>query len=149
MSGSKLGTGLMVGAGVLIAATVAAAIVVMGSPGVQRERRLDERRIADLAQIEQAVEAHHREHDALPANLVVLAARPGVGLSMTDPVDGSTYVYRIEGKALYVLCARFGTDSAEEAGAGRRGGVYASSAAWAHGRGETCFRRHVEPRQER
>lgn len=146
MSASRLGTRLMVAAGVVIAATVVAAIVVMGSPGAQREQRMDQRRVRDLGQIQRAVEAYYLEHGALPAGMAVLAARPGIGLSTTDPADGRPYVFRAEGAGAYVLCATFSTDTAEQAEGRRWGGMYYSNdAAWAHGRGDTCFRRRVQP----
>ncbi len=144
MSGSKLGTGLMVVAGVVIAATVVTAIVVMGSPSVQRERRMDQRRVQDLNRIQQAVETHYRQQSALPTGLAVLAARPGSSLSIHDPADGRAYVYRTDSTTAYTLCARFQTDSSEQAGGGWVG-IYARDTDWLHGRGETCFPRRVEP----
>ncbi len=145
MSGSKLGNALMLAAGAVVAAAVVAGIMVMGSPVAQRERRMDARRISDLEDIQQALEAHHRQYGELPADLSTLASRPGIALSVTDPVDGSPYVYRIKSTTDYTLCARFTTDSAEPSVGGRRGGAVFVDAAWAHGRGETCFVRQLEP----
>jgi hypothetical protein len=144
VTGSQLGTRLMVVSGVVIGATLVAAFLVMGAPATQRQRQMDARRIADLTQIQRAVEAHHREHGALPADLAVLAARPGVGLAIVDPDDGRGYAYRAESAKAYSLCARFRTDSGESVDAGRWRGAGWSDPDWAHGRGETCFRRRIE-----
>lgn len=129
---------LMIAAAVAILATVAAAIYVMGAPGEQRQRRLDERRVADLAAIQQAVEAYHREHGVLPPVLPTLAARPGLGLEIVDPA-GQPYAYLPESRRGYRLCAVFATDTADT----RRTGFAPGNREWAHGVGRTCFVRRV------
>ena len=144
MSTSKLGSRLLVASGVVIAATVIAAILVMGTPGTQRERAMDARRIADLSRIEQVVEAYHHEHGTLPTSLAALAARPGMGLATTDPESGLAYTYRAESSTAYMLCANFSTDSSQQGDGGRWGGVRWNDPNWVHGRGKTCFRRQVD-----
>jgi type II secretory pathway pseudopilin PulG len=129
---------LMIVAAVAILATVAAAIYVMGAPGAQRQHRLDERRVADLSAIQQAVEAHHREHGVLPPDLPTLAARPGLGLAIVDPA-GQQYAYLPEGRRGYRLCAVFATDTADA----RRTGFAPANHEWAHGVGRTCFVRRI------
>jgi len=140
MSLGHPGRPLMIVAAVVILATVAAAIYVMGAPDAQRQRRLDERRVADLSAIQQAIEAHYREHGALPLDLRTLAARPGLGLEIVDPA-GSPYQYRAEGARAYRLCAVFATDTADRSATG----FAPANREWAHGIGSTCFRRRVRP----
>lgn len=137
MSGMKTGTLLMAAAGAAIAATVVAAIVVMGSPAEQRERRIDARRVQDLLQLQGRVDAHYREHDALPDDLGTLAAKPGLALAIADPVTGEPYGYEKSERNAYRLCAVFTTDSAAD---GERDTPWMNRD-WAHGAGRTCFAR--------
>ena len=141
MSGAKTGAVLMASAALAIAATVTAAILVMGSPGVQRERSIDARRVQDLQQIQHQVETHYREHGALPRDLATLAAKPGLALATTDPVTATPYGYQANGRRDYQLCATFATDSA--AGSERREPW--TNPEWAHGVGLTCFTRRIRP----
>lgn len=136
-----LGRWLLVAAGLAVAATVVAAIVVMDSPGVQRQARLDERRVQDLQRLDQAIQAHARRHDALPAALEVVTRRPGVNYTVSDPVDGAPYVYEATGARTYRLCARFATDTARLHPRTPFGGYD-----WAHAAGQQCFDREVEAR---
>lgn len=137
MSGAKAGTVLMAAAALAIAATVTAAILVMGSPGVQRERGIDARRVQDLQRIQRQVEAHYSEHGALPRDLATLAAKPGISLATTDPVTAATYGYQAKGQREYQLCATFATDSAAD----NESRAPWTTFDWAHGTGRTCFAR--------
>jgi hypothetical protein len=122
----------------VVAAAVAASVVVMGPPSKQRLQRLDERRIADLGRIQVAIQAYRAAHDALPADLSVLAKVPGTRLPIADPESGEAYGYEIAGKSDYRLCARFATDTAESIEVQQTwppGG-------WEHAAGRQCFERH-------
>lgn len=137
------GTWLLVAAGIVIAATVAAAIAVMGSPAQQRLLRLDQRRVSDLQQLQEAVEAYHREHDRLPDAVATLSSQPGVALATVDPHMATPYGYRKLAEREYALCANFATDTAK-AGRGRDGRAPAWIARdWAHATGQACFKRKI------
>lgn len=138
----RLGRWLLVAAGLAVAATVVAAIVVMDSPDEQRQARLDERRVQDLQRLDHAIQAHARRHDAVPAALAVVTERPGVNFAVSDPVDGTPYVYEATGAWTYRLCARFATDTARLNARTRPHGGYD----WAHAAGQQCFDREVEER---
>lgn len=109
-----------------IAATVIAAgalvwgAFLVGSPNSERLRKLDERRIEDLAAIENAIERHCVGPSSswedgrptivsqLPATLDDLAAlaadhRP----SVVDPARNVPYEYRVIDPSTYELCATF------------------------------------------
>lgn len=134
-----LGKSILVVAGMAMAATIGAAIWVMGGPGAQRERRLDERRIGDLRDLQSSIEQYHRDHDRVPPDLATLAGQPGVALPLSDPITGQTYVYVVEAADRYRLCATFATDTARD---GQRG--YGFDTDWAHGTGNTCFQRRIK-----
>jgi len=139
VSTPAVGRWVLLAVGAVVLATVVGAVVTMGMPGKQRQIRLDARRVSDLQEIEQSIANHHREYGTLPSGLSVLAAQPGVALSLADPVSGAPYGYRIEGKRDYVLCARFTTDTAKVAPGGR---VWRQTR-WTHGIGERCFKRKI------
>lgn len=137
------GTGrvLVIAAAVVIVATVAAAVAVMGPPWVQREARLDERRVQDLVQLQDAIEDHARREDRLPESIASLGAETGRALSLVDPVDGTPYAYEPRDGRRYRLCARFATDTRED----RTPGGFAGEG-WRHPAGHHCFERAIERR---
>jgi hypothetical protein len=133
---SGAGRAIAVIASIVVAATIVAAVMVIGSPGAQREIRLDQRRVNDLQHIAQLVELHARHHDALPPDLASLARQPGQRIATTDPVDATPYGYEVTAPREYRLCASFATDTAVT----RDGAI---PDAWSHGRGRHCFDREV------
>jgi hypothetical protein len=109
---------------VVVGTAVVWGFVVVGSPGTERRRKIDERRVDDLRAIENAVRELCVVHDGgskklrapLPAtldDLVERASREGIsryrygGINITDPESGEAYGYRITGEAKFELCATF------------------------------------------
>ncbi len=138
MNADRLGRALAVAAAIAIVAAIAMAVWVMGGPGQQRQVRLDERRVADLARIARQVEAHAGRTGELPRNLGVVAAQPGLALSVADPVTGTPYGYERLASRRYRLCAVFATDTAAGPAAAARHGDE-----WSHGMGRGCYDRTV------
>ncbi len=141
MSTRSPGRWLAIAASILVVATLVAAIVVMGSPGSQRESRLDRKREQDLKRIVSAIDMRTAAGKPLPADLAGLASEPGRRLSIVDPATGAPYAFEITGDRSYRLCAVFTTDTAEE-----------SSKAWIdeewpHGPGRQCFERKASRRK--
>lgn len=131
------GRALLRGAAGVILAAVAGAILLTGSPTRQREAALDRHRASDLQRIEWAVGRYRREQGALPPDLATVATTPGYAIDRNDPQTGRAYDYRRLDTTSYELCADFTTDSRAAArGVGDNG--------WAHGVGNTCFRRKAE-----
>lgn len=143
MSGRGTGFWLLVAAAVAIAATVTAAIVVMGSPAVQRERRMDETRVQQLMQIERALRMVHEREGRLPDDLAALAREPGLGLDLSDPQTAAPYRYRTQGANAFQLCAVFARNSADD----RRRAPFGPDAdlAWRHPAGSHCFAFRIDP----
>jgi hypothetical protein len=125
----------LIAAAAVIVATVVGAIVLIGTPGEQRQLRMDDRRLDDLRQIEAVARAYRERTGAFPAGLDALAAQPGVALSVADPVTAAPYAYRRLGKGGFSLCAVFATDTASQ----REGRRYGMDVKWAHGIGRQCF----------
>ena len=145
MSAPAVGRWLLVAAALVIVATVVTAIAVMGMPGVQRELRMDDRRVDDLRQIQVAVRAYRERTGALPESLQILAAQPGLALSVADPVTSAPYEYRRMPGDRFSMCAMFATDT----GRPRNGAQRWIDPQWAHGAGRQCFEFHGDPAKER
>jgi type II secretory pathway pseudopilin PulG len=139
MAGNGVGRWIAILASLVVVATIVAAIVVMGPPSTQRSSRLDERRVTDLGNLVQAIQAYREAHDRLPADLPVLAAEPGSRLAIVDPDTAQPYGYAVLGAREYQLCARFDTDTA----ATMEPPVAWVPGDWNHGVGTRCFKRSV------
>ena len=110
---------------------ISAGMLVIGSPGEARKKRLDELRVQDLRAISSAMENFRRTHDTLPETLDQLLQPNGpYGLRLSDPESMAAYEYRAKGSEMYELCAQFQTtlDASED-----------NNAFWRHGPGRTCF----------
>ena len=155
MNARGAGFWLLVAAAVAIAATVIAAIVVMGSPAVQRERRMDEVGRGDqqhhgqeaeqeCVRVEQhAVRMVHEREGRLPTDLSELAREPGLGLALSDPQTAAPYGYRTKGENAFQLCAVFSRDSAADQ---RRARFEPElELAWRHPAGRHCFAFRIDP----
>jgi hypothetical protein len=117
----------------IVVGAVITAIVLLDPPGVQRQRRIDERRIEDLMSIQRAAEEYWTRHKVLPPDLTALGKEPGLVVPATDPETGAGYVYEITGPKSYRLCAVFARSTAE------RGTIPGYLVQWAHGAGHHCF----------
>ena len=128
----------------VVAVTVAAAIAVLGPPSQQRQLRLDNRRVADLIAIKEAIAFYVNQHDALPSDLAALARQAELRIKRTDPETGAPYEYASLGGRSYRLCAVFAAKS-------ETGQIPARSynePGWGHGSGRQCFDRREAARKE-
>ena len=142
LAGSGIHRRFGIAASVLAAVTLAWGVAVVGSPGGERMRKLDERRVQDLRAIESSLDRlclgpqkvrkegpPHELVSPLPATLAALAAsatdrRP----SIVDPVSGAAYEYRITGPSTFELCATFDRARDED-----------DEPRWNHPAGSHCF----------
>jgi type II secretory pathway pseudopilin PulG len=125
----------------VVAASVIAAIVVLGAPSVQRQRKMDGVRVQNLSLIALSVNGYFTRHKELPADLEALAKQPGYHIARSDPDTGKSYGYQILGATSYRLCADFTGDSATDSP--QFFGAYVN-VTWAHGQGHQCFDRDTE-----
>ena len=118
-------------AALAVIGAVVAGLIVLGSPGEQRARRLDDRRLDDLREIAGAVDLHWTRDGRLIASVEEVRAelRPS---SDRDPETGEPYFYEPLGGDRYRLCATFNRASPTE-GYAPRGDF------WTHGAGRHCF----------
>ncbi|MDD5586106.1 MAG: hypothetical protein PHY92_04000 [Alphaproteobacteria bacterium] len=115
---------------VVIAVTVA---IVQNPPGLQRLRKLDERRVQDLERITNSIENYWRTDKVLPADLAAVDKKYGIG--NTDPETKAPYIYEKTGERNYKLCAVFAVDS----GNMQNSRHHYTTRNWKHGKGRHCF----------
>ena len=148
-----------------VAAAVVAGLVILGSPAEERERRIDDRRVAELHAIAAAADLYRSRHSRLPESLEELAAEPGMRINTRDPATAEVYGYQVLDSARYEVCATFDRESDGASGesaqvspvvqascrachgvasvAGRVDGdpgVARLRDLWVHGEGRECFR---------
>jgi hypothetical protein len=128
---SRSGGGIiLVLAVVVVAAAIVAGLIVVGTPGKERMRRLDDRRVQDLDGIHNAVNRYWSKHEKLPSSLDQLLASPETSVQTRDPLTAQPYGYAVMGIKTYELCADFQRESIDTK----------SNPFWAHTAGRRCFR---------
>ncbi|WP_101927304.1 MULTISPECIES: hypothetical protein [Luteimonas] len=135
MTVSGFGRGLLIAGGLVSLAAVAAALLLIGSPGAQRESRLDAARVRDLARIEALAAQQLRRDGTLPASLDALRGEA----RRVDPLTGLPYGYAVVDARTLRLCATFATDS----GDALRQAEPWMHRDWPHGPGDACFERTI------
>ena len=118
------------GATLLVVVAVVAAVAVMGGPGEERVRRLDEKRVQDLTELKLQVDVFWTRQHRLPTSLDEMAAATGGLGTRRDPGTGAPYEYRAMSATEYELCSTFARPSSESATAG---------IPWTHAAGRQCF----------
>ena len=124
---------LAISATAVVALAVVAAILLLDAPGVQRQRRLDERRVKDLRSIKYSIDTYWERKKSLPQDLGALEREPGLKTPLKDPQSGAVYSYEITASNAYRLCAVFALDSSDEVQ------EWGMSRRWSHGTGKQCF----------
>ena len=127
--------GLLAVVVLVIVGCIAYALTLTGSPGSQRETRLDERRVTDLSSIAANIDLYWESNEGLPDGLEDMAGPDYYISSVNDPETGVRYEYRILEEPSYELCAIFSTDTI---GADRGSRAF-SERNWEHQRGRHCF----------
>lgn len=112
----------------VVAVAIAVGLYLSGSPGEQRLRRLDERRVTDLQRLSSALQVYHRQTGQLPADLERLVDGRRLSSLPRDPVTDEPYELRITGDERFELCAEFS-----------RASIIEPDGFWSHGPGRKCF----------
>jgi hypothetical protein len=125
-------------------AVLAVGLLLVGSPGHERQARLDGQRIEKLQAVADAVQDHFRNRGRLPDSLGALVrtadgAGPMPELSdrtqFTDPETGVAFEYGFADTLAFHLCAVFATRDPK----GENTGSVRASGFWRHEAGRTCF----------
>ncbi|MCC5887923.1 MAG: hypothetical protein JJT88_15925 [Gammaproteobacteria bacterium] len=126
---------LAVGVGMAVGVAVVAGLFVLGSPGDERSRLLDARRVEDLSALTFAVRRHHAREGAVPDRIEdILGDLESDWLR--DPRSGDTYGYRPLGVDSFELCATF----ERQAEPPHRPGMRSDEPFRYHAAGPQCFR---------
>ena len=131
--GLKIFTGVVV---VVVIVAVGYGIFLVGSPGLQRTIKFDERRVSDLRGIASALDIYWDRNEALPESLNALQGPQYHVRSIEDPETKEPYEFRLIEENRYELCAAFSNDSSELRGI--REPAF-SARVWDHGIGRECF----------
>jgi len=122
---------LLVAVTACVVLAVALAMREAGTPGEARLEKLDERRLDELRQIAQSLEARRPYIATVDAaefrRVAALAPRGG-----TDPVSGRPYGFRARSDSAFELGAHFDRDNRGDAPDDYHRG-------WAHGAGEWWY----------
>lgn len=95
----------------VVAIAAVAGFVVSGTPGEQRLKRLDERRVADLQRLAHAVDLHWATEHSVPMSADPLVDGRSLSRMPTDPATGEPYRYERLSADSYQLCADFARPS--------------------------------------
>lgn len=146
------GKARMVGiaAGILVLLSIIAGFFIIGSPTSVRMQRFDSQKVSDLQNIQWQVINYYQTKGVLPAELAQVADPISGAFIPKDPQSSTEYVYRVT-KAPYTfeLCATFNKDSIATGNGDMSRPVPAAVGGegenWAHGVGEKCFERTIDP----
>lgn len=161
---SRIGKVFGIAGGALVLAAVIYSFSVMGSPGKQRQLRLDDRRVSDLQTIQYQVINFWQQKSKLPQDLKELVS-PLSGYSLPVPPEvekGEVYEYNVLGTLRFELCATFALPIPK--GWREYGGVGivpmmnnvkevavsypypggGTNESWDHEAGHTCFERTID-----
>jgi hypothetical protein len=125
-------------AGAITAVFAVSVSIYLNPPSAVKAYALDKQRLQSLQQIDFAIKAYYRNHNALPDRLDVVENRTGLSArsNWVDPVTHQPYEYDVLSKTTYRLCAYFSADSERE------DNPYITSFR-EHHRGHDCFQQQV------
>jgi len=136
----------------LVFAAMAFGFYSAGSPQAERLRRLDERRVSDLQQIQWQIINYWQAKEKLPGALGDLRDSISGFVPPADPETGESYEYRATGDLDFELCAVFKTSNKTDGSRESKSApvpaaidYYADAGAWSHGAGRVCFERKIDP----
>jgi hypothetical protein len=144
----------MVGWGtlVLVIATIAAGVLIMGTPAQVRLYRFDQQKIDDLTSIQYQLVNYWQQNAKLPSTLSQLVDPISNYSVPTDAQTMQPYTYQALDAHSFKLCATFNAETQDvtasdltmPAAPGVAGRDLMSDSWW-HGMGNVCFTRSIDP----
>lgn len=135
-------------------AAIISGFFIVGTPWQARLHRYDDQKVSDLQNLQYQVLNYWQNKEKLPDSLAAAMDPLSGGTLPTDPQSGAAYGYRTDGPLTFELCANFNASSTGQNATGRimakpasysgEGGTPLSDN-WAHGKGDTCFTRTIDP----
>jgi len=130
---------------IVVVLTITSGFFITGSPFTQRTSRLDEQKIYDLQSIQGQVLNYWIRKNELPASLSELE-NPLEGYYIPkDTQTGEAYKYSKINNLTFEICATFNRSSDNNATNVYYPGSIFKNENWAHGAGENCFKRTIDP----
>lgn len=117
-------------ASLLVLVAIVAGLMVGGSPEAERDRRLDEMRVADLQRLAGVISVYYEKTSSLPVSVAALVDGQSLQSEPLDPVTAEPYGYEIQANDAYALCATFDN----------RSDIARDADFWSHDAGRVCFR---------
>jgi hypothetical protein len=139
-------------AAVVVFGGIVAGFFIIGTPGQERLRRFDERRVNDLQQVQSKIISYWQKKDRLPKSFIDLKDDIRGFAPPKDPQTSEPYEYNILGDLKFELCATFNAarPSSKNSPQYDDGPYYEGyadpySQNWDHGKGRVCFSRTIDP----
>ena len=135
---------------IVVLVSIILGFFIIGTPGLQRDRRFDNQRINNLQTIQYQIVNYWDQKGTLPNDLNQLKDSISGYTAPIDPETGESYKYNVLGELTFELCANFKTDSNDFGLATLPPDPYffkgiSSDETWAHGKGMVCFERTIDP----
>ena len=125
---------------IVVVAALGYSMFLFGTPGEQRDLRLDQERVSNLSRIARNVNTYWNLNGTLPGSFEDMPGSRFTIRSVNDPESNNRYEYNALGDADYELCAVFSTNTDKSRDPRRE----FSDTAWGHGIGRTCFHLKAE-----
>ncbi len=126
---------LLVAVSLVVAAAVVFGFLALGTPGDERSRALDRKRVDDLRDLAQGIRNQYddpRDRLELPVSLDTFLSRGLRKQRYVDPVTARPYEYRKLAPDTFALCATFDLEVRER-------DLEAWQEKWGHPAGRACF----------
>src|SRR4051812_24214928 len=118
---------------IVVAGAVVAALLALRSPSAADRHRLDDARVSDLRDMQNAINLYRLRKKALPGTLEGALKELSWQQHPVDPATSAPYEYRRTDDATYALCATF------DLGSQLTPPMYGDDPFWAHTSGHQCF----------
>ncbi|MFQ5661801.1 MAG: DUF5671 domain-containing protein [Candidatus Paceibacteria bacterium] len=134
----------------VVLAAVISGFFIIGTPADQRLLRFDREKINDLQSIQWQIVNFWQNKERLPESLLELEDPISSFMVPTDKQTDEEYKYRSISGLTFELCAEFNKESTGSLNENIRvakpfGGPNIEDSNWAHGEGEVCFERTIDP----
>ncbi len=139
---------LVAGTSLAVLAAIVTGVSAMGSPWAARAEANDQQRVSHLSELQRSVISFWQQKQLLPERLEEVID-PAYPMQLpVDPETGASYRYEKRGTRTFALCATFERAASDEEVSRATGypiGTGAQDQVWAHGVGEQCFERTIDP----
>ncbi|MDP1688716.1 MAG: DUF5671 domain-containing protein [bacterium] len=135
----------------LVLGFIVAGFILAGSPQSARLRRFDDRRIADLQNIQYQILYYFQVKQKLPESISILRDVTSGFIPPNDPETNVSYEYIIDSKNAFKLCATFSAEDQSQTSNETSvmpvpvGGKFEINDVWTHSAGRVCFDRPFDP----